>query len=338
MCAHKVVAKSVADAVEALQDPQLESLILSAPSLGAACSRQVVEALQSNGTLTSLKVRQPPRLEALAQLLPSVAEHPALTTFALEDMTEVDGQAAAKLLAGLLVRSHSLTDLAITNNDFGLRGIDWLARVLESNDTVQSLRLINCGIGDPEALLLARALCRNRGLTHLCLEMNRICDDGVQAFMEALKVNGTLRSLNLCGNWISAEGARCCIEALEVNHSLTALDLPMLLVASPILATVKSYLAKNMEPPLVLTLRVRHLHEQQLELSFAKLSGNLATDRGEQVVVPATNELPIMVLKRIVKERLDPGTCRVDVVLPTGRLLRHTSNELTFGEALVEAW
>ena len=101
------------------------------------------------------------------------------------DAPSLSLEAIAKLLGELLVTSHTLTDLAVTNSDFGLRGAGWLARALEENGAIRNLRLINCGIGDPEAVLLARSLYANRTLVHLCLEMNRICDEGVGAFMEA---------------------------------------------------------------------------------------------------------------------------------------------------------
>jgi len=108
---------------------------------------------------------------------------------------------------------------------FGKRGLEALAKALESNKTLQHLGLSGNNVGDAGAQAVAKALKSNETLQRLGLGENDIGDVGAQALAKALNSNASLQRLDLWSNEIRDEGAQAIAIALESNETLQRLDL-----------------------------------------------------------------------------------------------------------------
>ena len=79
--------------------------------------------------------------------------------------------------------------------------------------------------GDKGGEAVAKALSHNRTLTTLVMEANRWKGPACKPFASSLKTNDTLTRLSLAGNSVGNEGAAFLAKALGANKTLTALDL-----------------------------------------------------------------------------------------------------------------
>ena len=116
---------------------------------------------------------------------------------------------------------------------------------VSKNQTLRTLRLVNCDLGIIGADAVAFMLKRNTTLTALWLDYNSLRDVGVQpiaralksldlrcvfmglpgalALADALKENTTLEKLDLYFNPIGDQGAAAIAEALKSNRTLKKL-------------------------------------------------------------------------------------------------------------------
>ncbi|KAH3732999.1 Protein NLRC3 [Pelomyxa schiedti] len=162
--------------------------------------------------------------------------------------------AGAQALSRGLKYNTTLTALNLSGNNIHDAGIKAISRAIKSNKTVMYLKLSDNFI-DSSGLTLAKALRRNKTITHISLdgtgigvlwsdsigetlqvntsilEINlaktKISDAGVLPIALALKSSTSLTALNLSENQISSTGAMAIAEALQVNSSLKELDLSM---------------------------------------------------------------------------------------------------------------
>ncbi|KAH3732179.1 NOD3 protein [Pelomyxa schiedti] len=160
----------------------------------------------------------------------------------------------AQALSRGLKYNTTLTALNLSGNNIHDAGIKAISRAIKSNKTVMYLKLSDNFI-DSSGLTLAKALRRNKTITHISLdgtgigvlwsdsigetlqvntsilEINlaktKISDAGVLPIALALKSSTSLTALNLSENQISSTGAMAIVEALQVNSSLKELDLSM---------------------------------------------------------------------------------------------------------------
>jgi len=100
-----------------------------------------------------------------------------------------------------------------------------LSKALERNATVESLSLVDCGIGDEGAIAIAEGLRKNRTIHQLNLYHNRIGNQGATAIAKALECETTnLQSLLIDSNDIGLEGAKAIAKALKRNSTLRRLE------------------------------------------------------------------------------------------------------------------
>ncbi|CAF2157902.1 unnamed protein product [Rotaria magnacalcarata] len=159
------------------------------------------DGLYNNTTLTSLDLRNNQISDLGVQFLALPIIHSTIEALNLEsNYITADG---AVYLAQIIQDSRTLTELYLSNNNLGDRGVKYLANALggdktntqeqtnhnisiTNQTTLQHLYLGQNGIGDEGLKYLCDMLMTNRKLTWLWLSGNEISDQGVKLLWHAL--------------------------------------------------------------------------------------------------------------------------------------------------------
>ncbi|CAF4095229.1 unnamed protein product [Rotaria sp. Silwood1] len=132
------------------------------------------------------------------------------------------------ILASTLSDNSKLHTLCLHGNRLFDKGIYSLSHVLTSNNqTLEILGLNSIGLTDVGAENLGVMLQKNRTLTRLQLEANKIDDRGILYLAEALKkYNTTLQQLEIAENkFVSDSSVDLLDEMIKHNRSLKILDI-----------------------------------------------------------------------------------------------------------------
>ena len=126
---------------------------------------------------------------------------------------------------------HGVTELNISHNDIGDKGIAYIATALHTNTTMRTLSVYGCHISNVGAESLARALAVNTSLQELCMGSNNIGCYGICNFATALQSNTTLKDMSFfhCHDWmtdqevllLSSAIRHCSMEVLSLDWSCT---------------------------------------------------------------------------------------------------------------------
>lgn len=221
----KEIIKSLSNILEAnknLTDLDLDGAIVGEEEMGV-----LIKVLKTNTTLSSLKMCDTNTKRQRGFF------HPTCCTALME----------------VLKGNSSLTKLDISDVHMGSEQAEALAKILQDNTTLKSLKP-GYSVGAEGGKALAGALRKNTTLTHLDMHRREIGYEGGIAFGEALKNNSTLKNLDLSDNrsmiWIknshypyTGDGChdrekekalanafgKIFGEALKSNTTLTALNL-----------------------------------------------------------------------------------------------------------------
>ena len=124
---------------------------------------------------------------------------------------------------------HGVTELNISGNNIGDKGIALIATALQTNTTMTKLNITVCNMSDDGAKSLARALTVNKTLQELFIGIigwNDVCDKGIIALIStALQTNTTMTKLNITECSMPDDGAESLARALTVNKTLQVLNL-----------------------------------------------------------------------------------------------------------------
>lgn len=124
-------------------------------------------------------------------------------------------------LAKVLETNESLQKLDLKYGNIGDEGSIAFAKALESNSTLKILELHRNQIGSEGAKALARALVSNSTLIKLDLQNNNIDDEGASALKNVLGSNSRVRELGLFGNLKISKDLKNLIEQkLERNKKI----------------------------------------------------------------------------------------------------------------------
>ena len=143
------------------------------------------------------------------------------------------GIAGAAALAEALLQNTEVETAELGFNEFPDGAFALFAPVVARNRTLRSLIFyFNIQVGEPGSspgiVQLAEALHGNQTLTSLNLGHCIVGDDGAAALAAALRVNHTLLKLNLENCRIGGPGLRAILEAARVNSTLQELDIQSL--------------------------------------------------------------------------------------------------------------
>ena len=137
-------------------------------------------------------------------------------------MGELSKQAEACLADAL----HGVTELNISFNKIGDKGIALISAALQTNTTMTKVDIAGCNMSDDGAESLARALTVNKTLKILDVRYNDIISDtGIAHISTALSTNNTLKKLSIGGETATDEGALSLAAALTANSSMEYLDM-----------------------------------------------------------------------------------------------------------------
>ena len=120
---------------------------------------------------------------------------------------------------------HGVTELDISYNEIGDKGIALISTALQTNTTMTTLNISGCNMSDDGAESLARALTVNKTPQELNVSYNNISDTGIAHIATALRTNNTLTKLVIGGKTATDEGALSLAAALTANSSMEYLDL-----------------------------------------------------------------------------------------------------------------
>ena len=123
------------------------------------------------------------------------------------------------------VNFGNLTDIEFLRNNISDNGAVAIARALQTNTTLLSLKIRENPIGEKGVVAIAESLQTNHTLTELYLVVSDVDLNGARALAETLKVNTSLRILNLFDNEIGNDGVTVLAEGLVENGSLEELNL-----------------------------------------------------------------------------------------------------------------
>ena len=212
--------------VEALQvNHTLTNLTISLPFFKDEYAVSLANMLQVNKTLAKVTIVTFGFViaQGVQQLADSLIDNKTLN-----DLTfcgNAWGDDSARILAGYLKRSESLSSFNLNFGDIGDAGATALAEVLKTNNALNSLGLnANPGIGNASVMSLCEALKVNKTLSTLNLSETGISDAGVLSLVEVLKTNtSSLTSLSLSEIKISHHSVKSIAEVLRVNSTLKEL-------------------------------------------------------------------------------------------------------------------
>ncbi|XP_050436450.1 ran GTPase-activating protein 1 [Adelges cooleyi] len=206
-------AKTIVTAIE--KCPCLVYFNLQGNTLGVEASKEIGRALGKHGSHLKRALWQDMFTGRLKSEIPIVLEH---------------------LSTGLLAANVHLSELDLSNNAFGPIGMEGLVKLLNSPVCyeLQTLRLMNNGLGIGGAKMLAKALIDNYTassaagspfkLKVLVAGRNRLENDGIIALSRFFSLVKTMEEITIPQNGIYCKGILALSSSLLDNPNLKVLD------------------------------------------------------------------------------------------------------------------
>lgn len=206
-------AKPIVFAIE--KCPSLVYFNLQGNTLGVEAAKEIGNALAKHGSCLKRALWQDMFTGRLKSEIPIVLEH---------------------LSAGLLSANARLSELDLSNNAFGPIGMEGLVKLLISPVCyeLQTLRLMNNGLGIGGAKMLANALIENHKasskagtpfkLKVLIAGRNRLENDGIIALSQFFSIVKTMEEITIPQNGIYCKGILALTKSLLENPNLKVLD------------------------------------------------------------------------------------------------------------------
>ncbi|XP_025196954.1 ran GTPase-activating protein 1 [Melanaphis sacchari] len=234
-------AKIIVSAIE--KCPRLIFFNLQGNTLGIDAAKEIGHALAKHGSHLKHALWQDMFTGRLKSEIPIVLEH---------------------LSAGLLTANVRLSELDLSNNAFGPIGMQGLVKLLNSPVCyeLQTLRLMNNGLGISGAKMLAKALIDNyhastKAGTPLKLKVliagrNRLENEGIIALSQFFDLVKTMEEITIPQNGIYCKGIIALSKSLLQNPNLKVLD-----VQDNLLTVLGAEALANVLPKLI---NLKHLN------------------------------------------------------------------------------
>ncbi|KAL5236359.1 hypothetical protein ACI65C_003769 [Semiaphis heraclei] len=206
-------AKTIVSAIEKCRS--LVFLNLQGNTLGIDAAKEIGHAIAKHGSHLKHALWQDMFTGRLKSEIPIVLEH---------------------LSAGLLTANVRLSELDLSNNAFGPIGMQGLVKLLNSPVCyeLQTLRLMNNGLGISGAKMLAKALIDNYRastaagtpfkLKVLVAGRNRLENEGIIALSQFFSLVKTMEEITIPQNGIYCKGILALSKSLLQNPNLKVLD------------------------------------------------------------------------------------------------------------------
>lgn len=119
-----------------------------------------------------------------------------------------------------LMRSTTLVELDLSENEFDAQSMSWLVGCLQSTDTkIEKLTLNNCNLDSSCVEILTRGLSDDKTLLTLNLSYNAFGDSGAALLIKLLKSNHQLQNLSLKGCQIGKKLLKQLYNGIRYNNS-----------------------------------------------------------------------------------------------------------------------
>jgi Ran GTPase-activating protein (RanGAP) involved in mRNA processing and transport len=125
-----------------------------------------------------------------------------------------------RYLCDNLIRSSTLVELDLSQNEFDVQSMSWLVGCLQSPDTViEKLSLNKCRLDSSSVEILSRGLSDDHKLLSMSLNNNTFGDSGAKCLVKMLKTNHNLQTLSLKGCEISKKLLKQLHNGIRYNNS-----------------------------------------------------------------------------------------------------------------------
>lgn len=125
-----------------------------------------------------------------------------------------------RYLCDNLIRSSTLVELDLSQNEFDVQSMSWLVGCLQSPDTViEKLSLNKCRLDSSCVEILSRGLSDDHKLLSMSLNNNTFGDSGARCLVKMLKTNHNLQTLSLKGCEISKKLLKQLHNGIRYNNS-----------------------------------------------------------------------------------------------------------------------
>lgn len=185
----------------------------------------ILESLKTNSSIRSLELNSSVLIRSFFESLASLLEeNEKLEELVAQYCVLVPVDAIAELSPSLK-RNKTLRLLSICYSEIG-SDCACLGSLIDSNCSIQDLRLNYAKLGGDSLISLANGLKKNSSVRSLRLSGNAAIPSPVfEHFAKALEENETLEELYLSNCQIGDESAKLLAQSLTKNYSLTMLDL-----------------------------------------------------------------------------------------------------------------
>ena len=170
-------------------------------------------------SLTNLQHINLKQVAGLKDRLPAAIESsPYLTTLIISESQLTDDDAV--LITTKLADSQTLLHLDLSNNKITANGVQHTCeKLLSSKDAcLTHLDLSGNPLESKGAKVIGKTLSNNNSLISLSLRLCMIGDEGAESLFESLTRNATLNHINLSANRLGSSSAETLLKVLETNE------------------------------------------------------------------------------------------------------------------------
>ncbi|CAG5136519.1 unnamed protein product, partial [Candidula unifasciata] len=139
-----------------------------------------------------------------------------------------------------------LHELDLSNCDFSNLGAETLARLIESNDTIDTLHLsTNKNVASDGWVAIGKSLAKNNTIETLILDHNSIGNEGVEYIAEGLQENSSVTTLDLSFAGIGERGGESLMDMLKKNTKIIDINLTGNEMSQQLKNDIQKYLSLN---------------------------------------------------------------------------------------------
>lgn len=207
----------------------VNSLFLNSIQITGSGLEAIISSFNVNKTLTSIELYGLEFNEYLANKLAwALNNNPSFAHSIMLGSCNLDSKSIIPIARALETNSR-LTSLRLFNNSIGQIGIEMLASAVEVNRSLLSLDLSNVPMNASAFSKLASALEVNTSLIDIDLSKNGPCKSSnkTAALKSALRLNRSLTRINLSQNEFDSKNTLQLILALGLHPRLTSIDISL---------------------------------------------------------------------------------------------------------------
>ena len=133
---------------------------------------------------------------------------------------------SVQIISDSIATAKSCLALCVSDSEITVENIECIPQSLQTNTTLQSLELLNCGISCTTAKIIAEAVTNNTSITRLNLDNNLIRDTGIHHIVSMLQTRQLpFEKININRNPIGKESLEEIVRAISQSHPTSVAEL-----------------------------------------------------------------------------------------------------------------